>query len=123
MKRHNWWAWGQWLVIPLLVFGLVEAVVRGTLENVPGWYLAAEREAGQARVNVIFIGSSRVGAAVHVPSFEREVFSLTGHCPRALNLGRGYSTDAPAGSPPISRIALPTWTGGWNALNSPAPPA
>ena len=36
---------------------------------------------------------------------------------------RGCSTGAPAASRPISRIASPTWTGGWNALNSPGHPA
>lgn len=94
ITRHRLWEWGQWLVIPLVVFTLAEGIVRATFDSVPRWYAAAQRVIAQGRVDAVFIGSSRIAAAVHVPSFEKEIFALTGWCPRALNLGQGYSTYA-----------------------------
>jgi len=89
----RWWGWGQWLVIPLAVFWLTESAFRSTFDRVPLWYGAAQWAASEGRVDVVFIGSSRVSAAVSVTSFAREVFVRTGQCPRGLNLGQGYSTD------------------------------
>jgi len=89
----RWWGWGQWLLIPLAVFWLTESAFRSAFDRVPLWYGAAEWAASEGRVDVVFIGSSRVSAAVNVTSFAREVFVRTGQCPRGLNLGQGYSTD------------------------------
>jgi hypothetical protein len=93
-RRHGWWAWAQWLIIPMLVFLSTEYAIRGTFVVVPRWYAAAEDIATRGRVDVVFIGSSRVIAAIDTASFDSAIFTLTGHCLRSLNLGRGYSTEA-----------------------------
>jgi len=93
-RRRSWWGWAQWIIIPMLVFLSTEYALRRTFVVVPRWYSAAEQAAARGRVDVVFIGSSRVIAAVDVPSFNRAVFAMTGYCLRALNLARGYSTDA-----------------------------
>jgi hypothetical protein len=91
---RRWWAWGQWVVIPLVMFGMAELLVRHAIDHRPRWYGAAEQAVAAGLVDVIFVGSSRVRAAVHVPTFEEEVLALGGSCVRTLNLGRGYSTAA-----------------------------
>jgi len=129
-----WRAWGQWVIIPLAIFALTEGMAQAIFDRVPRWYSAALQAAAQGHVDVVFIGSSRVLAAVHAPTFKREVYALTGLCPRTLNLGMGNSSDAehylglrklfasypdnlegvvvfieaPAGLPSLSR-----WTGLW----------
>lgn len=91
---RRWWGWGQWFVIPLAVFVFTEVILRNTFDRFPTWYGAAQWAASDARVDVVFIGSSRTAAAVNVESFATDVFAITGRCPRGLNLGRPYSTDA-----------------------------
>src|SRR5206468_946595 len=94
VQLGRWWGRGQWLLIPLAVFSLTESILRDTFDRIPNWYGAAQWAASEGRVDVVFSGSSRVAAAVDGASFAREVFLRTGHCPRILNLGRGYSTEA-----------------------------
>ena len=88
-----WLQRAQWVVLPLLVLGLAEAFVRSTADRVPSWYGAADRLAQREPVKVIFVGSSRVQAAI-LPSAFEQVLAEAGR-PRAttLNLGRGYTTD------------------------------
>jgi len=86
------WDWVLWIVLPILVFGLVEALVRTTTDRIPLWYGAAERVAERDRVDVIFVGSSRVLAAIPTEAFSETVALRTGYRPRTLNLGRGYTT-------------------------------
>src|SRR5687767_13192462 len=83
-----------WLIIPVVVFVGAERAVRATVDRVPQWYAAAERIAEAERVDVLFIGTSRVGAAVFTPAFEETVGQMTGRKVRALNLGRGAVTSA-----------------------------
>lgn len=85
--------WAQWIVVPLLVLLLAELFVRSTADRVPGWYGAADRIAGTRPVGAIFIGSSRVQAAIVTAAFE-DALARSG-APRgaALNLARGYTTD------------------------------
>ncbi len=91
---RRWWAWGQWMVIPIVVFAMAELLVRTTVDRHPRWYGAAQQAVADGPVDVIFVGSSRVEAAVYVPVFEAELMAASGSCVRALNLGRGYSTAA-----------------------------
>jgi hypothetical protein len=88
------WQRIQWIVLPLLVFGCVEWLVRQSADFVPTWYAAADEIARSHRIGAIFIGSSRVQAAVEPAQFAAalEPDLLTGR--QVLNLGRGYSTEA-----------------------------
>src|SRR5262249_22993251 len=91
-QKATKWGWVSWIVLPILVLGLVEALVRTTTDRMPLWYGAAERVAERDRVDVIFVGSSRVLAAVLTDAFSETVALQTGYRPRTLNLGRGYTT-------------------------------
>ncbi len=88
------WALAQWLVVPCLVLGAAELAARHSPAGVPRWYAAADALAAREPLDVLFIGSSRVEAAVDVEAFEAAVWRRSGRRVRALNLGRGYSTDA-----------------------------
>jgi hypothetical protein len=97
MRGHERTRWllrrAQWLVLPLLVLGLAEACVRLTADRVPTWYGAAERLAATRPVQVLFVGSSRVQAAILPVAFEQVLAERGRPGLAVLNLGRGYSTD------------------------------
>jgi hypothetical protein len=84
----------QWLILPLLVLGLADAFVRHAVDRVPSWYGAADRLASTRPVQAVFVGSSRVQAAILPSAFERVLAERGRPGTTALNLGRGYSTDA-----------------------------
>jgi hypothetical protein len=84
----------QWLLVPLLVLGIAEACVRLTADRVPTWYGAAERLSASRPVRVLFVGSSRVQAAILPAAFEQALAERGRPGVTSLNLGRGYSTDA-----------------------------
>src|SRR5215471_19987849 len=84
----------QWVVIPATVLISVELWVKHNFDDMPVWYSAADGIAATHRIDVAFIGSSRVRNGIYVPAFEQEVFKTTGQCLRAVNLGLGYSTPA-----------------------------
>ncbi len=73
-----------WFALPLLILGAVEAGVRKIGQQRETWYPQVIRDKSYLGVQVIALGSSRVGAAVN--SGETDM--------RILNLGRGYSTTA-----------------------------
>ena len=84
----------QWVIMPLLVLGLAEGFVRLTADRVPTWYGAADRLlAGTLPVQALFIGSSRVEAAILPATFEQILAERGRPGITALNLGRGNSTD------------------------------
>lgn len=83
-----------WLTLPVLLIAGAERLVRRTVDRVPLWYPAAEVVSAKHRIDVVFIGSSRVAAAVYAPAFEQEAKAALGRKVRALNLGRG-ATHAP----------------------------
>jgi hypothetical protein len=84
----------QWLLVPLLVLGLAEAGVRHSADRVPTWYGAAGRLIAARPVQVLFVGSSRVQAAILPSVFQAALADRGRPGLTALNLGRGYSTDA-----------------------------
>lgn len=84
----------QWMILPFLVLGLAEAFVRHTADRVPSWYEAADRLGSMRSVQALFVGSSRVQAAILPSAFEQVLAERGRHGITALNLGRGYSTDA-----------------------------
>ncbi len=83
------WRWLQWVLVPLLMVGVLEVAARP-------W--AAEREAGYhmlltyppaERVDAVFLGVSRVEAAVDPGVFEKHASRLLDRRVHCLNLGRG----------------------------------
>ena len=90
---------GQWMILPLLVLGLAEIFVRATADRVPSWYGAVERLAAKRSVGALFVGSSRVQAAILPSAFEQALAEKGWPGMVALNLGRGYTTDPQHGHP------------------------
>ena len=83
----------QWVVLPLLVVALAELLVRSTADRVPRWYAAADRLAADHALGALFVGSSRVQAAILPSAFLQALAERGQKTGIALNLGRGYSTD------------------------------
>jgi hypothetical protein len=83
-----------WLgaVLALVLVALAELGVRATVDRVPRWYGAAAALAARARVHVLFIGSSRVQAAVRPAAFAAHLAQSQSEPTLALNMGLGYAT-------------------------------
>jgi hypothetical protein len=90
----GWLGWAQWVVIPLLVFAASEAGARVWMSRIGHLtFLArAERAAQGGPIDDLFVGTSRVAAAVDVDAFADEAARCIGRRPRAVNMGTGYST-------------------------------
>jgi len=88
------WRRLQWVVIPVLVLGGVEWWVRHTADRLPTWYGAAEQIASEAPIGAVFVGSSRIQAAVVPRQFADALGTKWTPDRQALNLARGYSTEA-----------------------------
>jgi hypothetical protein len=86
----------QWVVIPLLVFATAEAVFRNRFQaDDMGLQLftgRAEKVARDGPLDFLFLGTSRVYAAIDTKSLEETMTIEYGHPVRAANLGTGYST-------------------------------
>ncbi len=82
------------LLLKLLALALcVDLLARAvSLAQPPAWFAAAEREVRRSDVRFLFIGSSRVAAAIDPDAFVRtpELGAAPGTV--ALDLGRGYQT-------------------------------
>jgi hypothetical protein len=85
----------QWLVIPVLVFAVLELTVRQWAAqnnwNASFWSYKERSQRARPPVKYFFLGSSRVAAAVDEKAFEAELGWQLGHPVQALNLGAGYS--------------------------------
>lgn len=93
MTAPRFWARAQWLVLPLVVLCGAEWFVRRTADHVPTWYAAAQHVAWERPIGAVFIGSSRVQAAVVPEAFARALDGRRFKDAAVLNLARGYSTD------------------------------
>ncbi len=80
------------VALALAVVALTEAGVRASVDRVPRWYGAAAVLAGRERVHALFVGSSRVQAAVRPAAFAARLFRGRARRPLVLNLGLGYAT-------------------------------
>jgi hypothetical protein len=80
---------GLCLVAMILAFGVTEAALRGGFYERPRWYPTAVEKLDGRPAKFLFIGSSRVSAAIDVRRFA----TLTG-TPEdlTLNVGQGFST-------------------------------
>lgn len=74
------------LIPPALVLALSVFLAR------PQWYKAAERDVARDNINYVFIGSSRVAAAIDESTFSTVMKEHLGRPVHALNVGQGYST-------------------------------
>ena len=86
-----------WIGLPLFFLIVMELTARMRFGN-PSvqqfWYKGAEDTVSSSKIDYIFIGSSRVAAAIHPISFLEVLFPHQKRPLTALNLGRGYSTMA-----------------------------
>jgi hypothetical protein len=86
----------QWVVIPILVFATAEAVFRNRFQAGDMGLLLftgrAEQVARDGALDFLFLGTSRVYAAIDTKSFEETMTIEHGHPVRAANLGTGSST-------------------------------
>lgn len=93
--RKPWRLWlrqaAPWIMFPLLALALCEMAVRHGLDR-PKWYEQARREVVAHHVDYLFIGSSRVAAAIDAPTFSAVMSKHLGRPVVTLNLGQGYST-------------------------------
>jgi len=79
-----------WVLCPVLVLGGMEIVVRGRASC--DWYQQPDLITDGAAVQVLFVGSSFVAAAVDAPTFAAEASKRLDREVNAVNLGKGYST-------------------------------
>jgi hypothetical protein len=86
-----------WIYLPVFFLAVMEVTARMSLEHQPEylfWYARAEQLVRSKKIDYIFVGSSRVAAAIDTKSFERVLSSHLGQPVTALNMGMGYSTMA-----------------------------
>lgn len=79
-------------IVPALLFVILEIHARTSEAHF--WFDGAATKIAENRVDFIFIGSSRVAAAVDADEFSTSLSKATHKSYRALNLGMGYSTAA-----------------------------
>lgn len=81
----------QWVVIPLLLFSMLECAVRFWGSSGPVFWDIVEQSVQPGAVHFLFIGSSRVAASIDEKLFEEELLRHRPHPVRAINVGTGYS--------------------------------
>jgi len=79
-----------WVALPLVIVTFLESRVRKST-TWPQWYEALCASSDRAP-SAVFVGSSRVAAALDSDAFVSEVGKLTGRSVTTENMGRGYST-------------------------------
>lgn len=82
----------QWILLPLIVLVFLEFSLRRGPWVKQYWYSRAETVASKQKIDFLFIGSSKVAAAVHVPAFEASLSKAFQRRVVSMNLGQGYST-------------------------------
>lgn len=86
-----------WVIVPLLMLAAVEVLTRQALRGQAIWYDREEevihRHSGPTpAIDALFIGSSRVQAAIDAAEFARALAVRMGREPTVLNFGMGHST-------------------------------
>lgn len=81
----------QWVVVPLLLFFVLECTVRFWGSSGPAFWDIVEQSVQPGAVHFLFVGSSRVAASVDEKIFEEELRRHRPHPARAINVGTGYS--------------------------------
>jgi hypothetical protein len=94
-REVRWLAKAQWVVIPLLVFMVIELLTRtwGASHNsgVTFWSWKEQSIRKNPTPHFFFIGSSRVAAAIDAQAFEEVVSRQFGAPVQAINFGAGSS--------------------------------
>jgi hypothetical protein len=94
-SRKRIYAIAQWVIIPLVIIVAANEVIGRAGVRGMHWYPRAEYKAERyGRLDAIFVGSSRVGAAYREDAFEKEASKLVGRPIHAARVGRGRSTGA-----------------------------
>jgi hypothetical protein len=89
-SRKRIYSIAQWVIIPLVIIVAANEVVGRASVRGMHWYPRAEYKAAkQGRLDAIFVGSSRVGAAYREDAFEKEASKLVGRPIHAARVGRG----------------------------------
>lgn len=82
----------QWVLVPLLVLLTVEILLRRSDIPEAQWYSRAQVIAARGRVDFLFVGTSKVAAALVEQCFDRDLQAVLHRPVVSINLGRGYST-------------------------------
>jgi hypothetical protein len=82
----------QWILIPVIFLVAAENSLKNTVDTKPAWYLHADIIAKNHPVDFLFIGSSRVGAAIDSNAFDDYMSTRLGKNTLSINLGQGYSS-------------------------------
>ncbi len=92
--ENKWIRWGQWILIPaILLFALEHRMKPWTIKRETGYIEAAAKPPAKP-VDAIFIGVSRVEAAIDPDAFDSRYKELTGKEYHSLNLGHPSRTAA-----------------------------
>ena len=82
----------QWVAIPLIIMVTLEYALRKSDINAPLWYSRADVIASRAKIDFLFIGSSKMAAAVNEEIFDYLISAHFGRRILSLNLGQAYSS-------------------------------
>lgn len=85
----RWTQRALWVLIPAVMFGAAEWGIRRVIEQRGVWYQRTERLVERQPVDYLFLGSSRVTAAVDKRAFTMAIEKQTGHRPTVDLLARG----------------------------------
>ena len=82
-----------WIVVPLVCLAVMEFGARQLAKRAWVWYPSASQLAQRdAPLDALFIGNSRVGAAIDADAFDEQVSALTGKAHSSINVGMGFTT-------------------------------
>lgn len=82
----------QWILIPAIVFALGESTVQQWCSPRPLFWDQARPAAQTGRLDAVFIGSSRVAAAIDPAIVASAVTDASGQPVLSVNVGTGFST-------------------------------
>lgn len=92
VRRPGQWRWLQWLVLPLLILVTADRITDrwARARHFDYWGAAAE-VAGSRHIDLLFMGTSRVAAAVDTPTVSAEMERRLHRKVTVLNEGMGYT--------------------------------
>ena len=83
------WSWAQWGILPVLVWVAAENYFAAWVVPREGGYVSESASPDREKIDFVFVGSSRVAAALDPTAFAAEYERVSGRTVRALNLGGG----------------------------------
>ena len=91
-RVRMWLICAQWILIPAMVFGVGEYSVKQWCAPRPLFWDQARPAARTGRLDAVFIGSSRVAAAIDPAIVASAVTDASGQPVLSVNVGTGFST-------------------------------